>query len=197
MKKLVVVLVDDSEKCRSYYKDQFQNYNDKSILNLLNEIFDHWQIIVKANKIRDDQKDFLVSCLRHTNKFVWHEAGSRLVKCIAFNPSIKDSFSDLMEDTKYHVRFNVTALLQSFDNKLQKEILEKAICDKSQKVRIKAADVILQIQRVEYLDLLKHQLQVEEKPKVVEAIKFTLKFFNRINLRENGSTVLEMYFPKR
>jgi HEAT repeat protein len=72
------------------------------------------------------------------------------------------------------------------------EILKIAINDKSKRVRIKAADVILRLQDNKKLKLLTERLVTETDKSVKDAIKFTLDNFNRIRKKDDGSTVLEI-----
>jgi hypothetical protein len=185
-------LVDDSKRVFDYYQGQLISDKHSLVLAKIRKILNEWSIIVNSGKISKEQIIFLEDSMQHTNEKVWHEAGSRLIKCISLENSVKEVFNRLIVHKHSQVRFHVVTLAPGLEKSQQNEILKIAINDKSKRVRIKAADVILRLQDNKKLKLLTERLVTETDKSVKDAIKFTLDNFNRIRKKDDGSTVLEI-----
>jgi hypothetical protein len=184
-------LVDDSKQAFEYYRVQLKSDKYSSVLLKIRKILDEWSLIVKSGKISKEQLIFLEDSMKHTNEKVWYEAGSRLIKCIPIEHSVKEVFNRLIGHTNSQTRFNVIALISGLEKNQQNELLKIAVNDKSKRVRIKATDAILTLQDRDNLKLLTERLIIESDNYVKDAIKFTLNNFNRIQKRSEGITVLE------
>ena len=179
-------LIDDSEKVINYYIRLYANHKDKSILQRIIQVMQTWSIIVKEKKIDTEQIGFLQESLSHSNEVIWFEIGSRIAPMTSKDHNAIKLFREGIRYSKSQMRFNIVALAKYLAEPLRKEIIEIAVNDKSQKVIIKAADVILGIQERKYLELLKERLKVEKNDKIREAIEFALNYFDKMKRDKKG-----------
>lgn len=179
-------IIDDSKAVISHYRNILSE-NNNDLLDRIIISMNSWSHLVRTKKLNKEDKNIFIDALQHNNEFLWYETGTRLLKFLPENKEIQDIFLNLSNSTKLQTRFNIVALCKDFPKDFAENILSKAMKDKSNKIRIKVADIILIRQEQDLLPLLQNHLDHEENKKVVECIKFTLDNFSKIKKNPDGS----------
>lgn len=184
-------IIDDSKAVISHYRNSLSK-NDNDLLDQIIISMNAWSNLVKTKKLNEEDKNIFIGALQHKNEFLWYETGTRLSKLLPDNTEIKDIFISLFNSTKIQSRFNIVALSKDFPKEFAERILSKAITDKSNKIRMKVADIILTRQEKDLLPLLQNHLKQEENKKVMECIQFTLDNFDKMKRNPDGSLSLSI-----
>jgi len=183
-----VGMIDDSEQVINYYKTS--NRISPELFNTLKMVMLEWRKVITSSHINDQQKLIFKKALAHSNSVIWFELGFRLAKYSAQDQSAIFILTETLLESNYRSRLNSTALIPYLKDTHQEYFLSKSINDKSKKVRIKAADAILTINKKEYLALIEERILIENNEEVRSALNFCLANFDKIIKRADGGTEL-------
>jgi hypothetical protein len=181
-------MIDDSEQVINYYKTS--NRISPELFNTLKMVMLEWRKVITSSHINDQQKLIFKKALADSNPVIWFELGSRLAKYSAKDQSAIIIFTETLLESNCISRLNSTSLIPYLKDIHQKDFLSKSINDKSKKVRIKAADAILTINKKEYLVLIEERLWIENNEEVRSALNFCSVNFDKIIKRTDGGTQL-------
>jgi hypothetical protein len=181
-------MIDDSEQVINYYKNS--NRISPELFNTLKMVMLEWRKVITSLHINDQQKLIFKKALAHSNAVIWFELGSRLAKYSAQDQSAIIILTETLIESNYRSRFNSTSLIPYLKDTHQKDFLSKSINDKNKRVRIKAADTILTLNRKDYLTLIEERLSIENNEEVKSALIFCLVNFNKIIKRADGGIEL-------
>ncbi|MBN1808941.1 MAG: HEAT repeat domain-containing protein [Planctomycetes bacterium] len=159
-------ITDDSIRVIQYYHNLLSDTHRVQCLHKIVALMKAWSNTAKTGALGQEDRNVFSDALRDKNEYIWYEAGSRLAQLLPENTDVQDIFASAFKSTNAQARFNVVALARSFPKNFARQVLAQAISDKSSKVRIKAADMILILQDKEYLQILKERLPHETNEKV-------------------------------
>jgi hypothetical protein len=180
---------DELNKTIRYYQNILLSENQIVLLTRLTNSFDLIKKLDKTNTLDNEMYNQFIVALSDSNEIIWYEVGKILSQYWNVNESIPKIFDESLYSKKGQTRFNVIALVDFFPINFQKNVIKEAIIDKSKKVRLKAADMILTLQNNEYFALLQEVLKSEKDSDVIEAYEFTIMNFNKIKLDKSGNSV--------
>lgn len=184
-------IIDDSKSVISHYK-KILPVPDSKLLNKIIVTMNAWSNFVKTQTLNNKDKEIFIDALQSKNEYLWFELGIRLSKLIPNNSEIQEMFLNVFNSTKIQARFNIVALSKDFPKTFAENILLKAIKDKSNKVRMKVADIILTRQEKDLLPILKKHLEQEDNKMVIDSINFTIDNFHKMTRNSDGSLSLSI-----
>lgn len=110
-----------------------------------------------------------------SNEVVLGPAGKRLVECSYLSPLASSALLALATSPKWRVRFNVMCLLEDRPPEaLAMQLLQIGLQDNSSKAACRAVQACDEVRYPSALPLLESRLGVEDRPEVIDTIRWTL-----------------------
>jgi hypothetical protein len=179
-------LIDDSRDKIDYYSDLYYYPSKKSNLDKIINVMNTWSRIIKTDDFDSKAKSILKVALCESEEAIWYEAGLKLTLLFKVDKNVSKIFKEVLGNSRWHPRFNVTALANKVCPEFAEYILAKSMNDVSVRVREKAADEILWIHNEKFLYLLGQRIEIETDKRVIDSIKGTFFDWDRVGLDESG-----------
>lgn len=172
-KPTVFIWGDFSEK--KIERDKF----DSTVLKLYDDLFNSIYRIVNEKKVSTNDIFTFNQCLISKTKILWETAGSWLMQFSHYFEEFERLGIDIIQNKSSTVRLHIIQSIWTYlpTNNLLNQLLKIGLSDTKEKVRLFAIFRINSLDKIDFLDELKKQQEVETSIEVLNQIKNTISLF--------------------